>query len=105
MATMRYHERKEAIQYTGSNSTAIGALLTDFTVISETGGVLTVSSGGPTYVINTNDWVCCQQGYLMEVRTPSEFVYFYTVPVQPSELAALEARVAAAEAAILVLQS
>lgn len=105
MAIVRYHERKEAIQYTGSNSAAIGALLTDFTIISETGGVLTVQSGGPTFVINTNDWVCCQQGYLMEVRTPSEFIYFYTELIQTGVVSALDVRLDTAEADIVALDA
>jgi hypothetical protein len=105
MTVVRYHERKEAIQYTGSNSAAIDALVTDFNITSETGGVLTVQSGGPTYVINTNDWVCCQQGYIMEVRTPNEFVYFYTELIQTSQVAALEARTTAAEAAVAALEA
>ena len=105
MTVVRYHERKEAIQYTGSNSAAIDALVTDFAIVSETGGVLTVTAGGPTYVINTNDWVCCQQGYIMEVRTPSEFPYFYTELIQRPEITALDGRLDAAEAEIIALDA
>ena len=64
------------VQYTGSNSAAIVALFTApnlvTTIVSETGGVLTlriVSDGGPfngggdnTFKINNTDYVCDPDG-------------------------------------------
>lgn len=105
MTVVRYHERKEAIQYTGSNSAAIDALIANFNIISEAAGVLTVESGGPTFVVNTNDWVCWVQGFIVEIRTPAEFAYFFTTLSQASELAALAAQVAALDVRVTALEA
>lgn len=105
MTVVRYHERKEAIQYTGANSAAIDALIVNFNIVSEGAGVLTAESGGPNWVININDWVCWQQGYVVEIRTPAEFAYLFTELAMASELAALDARVDAAEAEIDALET
>lgn len=47
----------KAIQYTGSNSADIDAQVPNCSIVSETGGVLTVNVNGREFPIPTNGWV------------------------------------------------
>lgn len=48
---------QQSIQYTGSNSAHIDAQVPNTSIVSEVGGVLTLSCNGDTKILNTNDWL------------------------------------------------
>jgi hypothetical protein len=80
---LSYH----AIQYIGSNSADVDAAITDFTIDSESGGVLNCTSGSIAWTVNTNDWVIFVQGAVYNVHTPAQFAYFYDVNALISDVA------------------
>lgn len=77
MAIVDITESRKAVQYTGSNSAEIDSAITDLTIDSEVAGVLTVTSSGSQYVVNTNDWVLFWQGVITHVFPNSSVNNFY----------------------------
>jgi hypothetical protein len=75
-----------AIQYLGTNSADIDAAINDFSVDSETDGVLYSTSGGVEWEINTSDWVVFYQGTVSQVLNPAQLAYFYDVNAMLSDL-------------------
>lgn len=83
MPALYVAESRRAIQYTGSNSAEIDSAISDFSIDSEAGGVLTVTSGGNQYVANTTDWFVFWQGVVSVVLTDTNLNTFYIVhPVE-----------------------
>lgn len=76
----------KAIQYTGSNSAAIDAAITDFTITSESGGVLHCTSASSSFTVNTNDWVVFTQGAVSGAFDTSTFNYFYDLDARHSDI-------------------
>lgn len=84
-------EKYKAIQYTGSNSTEIDAAITSLTIVSETGGTLTVESptGGTSWAIATNEWVRFTQGAIQSKHSNTDFNTFYARNAVYDDLAAV----------------
>lgn len=78
-------ERKHAVQYDGTNSGDI-ELLFPLTHISETGGVWTFESGGPTWAVNTNDWIVYYQNYVFSTFSPTAFEWFFRCNAECGDL-------------------
>lgn len=78
-----------AIQYDGSNSAEIDSLITYLNIVSETGGVLTVESGGTNFVLNTSDWARYAQGTVTSKFSNSDFNFFYQRNAVHDDLAAV----------------
>jgi len=83
-------ESRQSIQYTGSNSAEIDAAITNLTIDSETGGVLTVTSSGSQYEVNAGDWINFWQGYINGVYTDSQFNFFFTENAIGSDVTGLQ---------------
>lgn len=58
---------RQAVQYTGTNSAEIAALIDDFTVTGEAGGVLTFTSLGVSYTVPTNGYITYWEGAVREM--------------------------------------
>lgn len=86
-------ESRQSIQYTGSNSAEIDSTITNLTIDSETGGVLTVTSAGNQYEINTGDWINYWQGFINGVYTNSQFHFYFIENVPSADYSALAAQV------------
>lgn len=71
-------DRKQAVQYTGTNSADIDGLITQFDITSEVGGVLNFDSAGSSFSANTNDWIVYFQGMVFNTFSPSAFNTFYS---------------------------
>lgn len=82
-------ESREAIQYTGSNSAEIDSVITDLTIDSETGGVLTVTSSGSQFVVNTGDWIVFWQGVILSKHSNASLAVFYFDNALTADLASL----------------
>lgn len=93
MPSIPYVDARRAIQYTGSNSAEIDSEISLFTVVSESGGVLTFNSASSGLVANTGDWIAFTQGYVTGVFNNTDFFTFYVQDVWAADLAALETRV------------
>lgn len=74
---------KRAIQYTGSNSAAIDAAISDFSITSESSGTLNFNSGGNSWSVSTNGWVVFYQGAATQTLTNSEFTNEWAVAESP----------------------
>lgn len=75
----------QAIQYTGSNSAEIDGLITDFTITSESGGVLNFTSQFLNLSANTGDWIRFRLGQVEGVFSSSAFSAGYAqYPTQGS---------------------
>ena len=57
---------RRAVQYTGTNSAEIAALIDDFTVTGETAAGLTFTSDGTSYAVPTNGWITYWEGAVHE---------------------------------------
>lgn len=57
---------RQAVQYTGTNSAEIAALIDDFTVTSEAGGNLTFTSNGVSRTVPTNGYITYWEGAVRE---------------------------------------
>lgn len=81
MPAVNITDRYQAIQYTGSNSAAIDAAVSDLSIVSESGGVLVVQSPvtGSNWTLNTNDWARYTQGTVQSVHSPSAFATYFTI--------------------------
>lgn len=90
MASIYISESRQSIQYTGSNSAAIDAAITDFTIDSQAGGVLTFTSSGNQFVANTGDWINYWQGYVNGVYTNSQFLFYFIQNAAPADITALQ---------------
>jgi len=75
MPAINIVDKYQAIQYTGSNSADIDAAIAQLTIVSESGGVLTVESppSGGTWVLNTGNWARFTQGSIYSTHTNTEF--------------------------------
>lgn len=91
MPAINISESRKAIQWTGSNSAEIDAAITDLTIDSSIGGVLTVTSSGTQFVLNTGDWAAFWQGYINGVYTNSQFNFYFVENAVGSDVDALEA--------------
>jgi len=89
MAAINIVESRKAIQYTGSNSAEIDSTITDLTIDSETGGVLTVTSSGSQYTVNTGDWIVFWQGAILSKHSNATLAVFYLENALASDLASL----------------
>lgn len=98
-------ESRQSIQYTGSNSAEIDSLITDLTIDSETGGVLTVTSSGSQYEIHAGDWINYWQGYINGVYTNAQFNFYFIKNVAPADYTALANQVGTNTANIATLTS
>lgn len=74
----------KAVQYDGTNSTQIDGLITNFDVISESGGTLQFDSSG-TFTAHTNDWIVYAQGNCQGVFPPTDFNNFYDCNISCSD--------------------
>lgn len=104
-------ERKHAVAYDGTNSGDIDALF-PLTTISEAGGVWTFESppAGPTYVVNTNDWIVFYQGYVFGIFSPTAFDMFFRCnaecdDIQANDIQALQEAVETLETQVSDLES
>lgn len=104
-------ERKHAVAYDGTNSGDIDALF-PLTTISEAGGVWTFESppAGPTYVVNTNDWIVFYQGYVFGTFSPTAFDMFFRCnaecdDIQANDIQALQEAVEILETQVSDLES
>lgn len=77
MPVINIVDSRKAIQYTGSNSAEIDSAITDLTIDSESGGVLTVTSSSTQYTVNTGNWIVFWQGYINGVYSNSDFNLFF----------------------------
>ena len=86
MATKTIVARHTAIQYTGANSAEILAADTDLAVISETGGVLTMSyQGSGSHEVATGGWSRYgQDGAWAGVTSEEEFASLYLALEPPA---------------------
>lgn len=84
-------ERKHAVQYDGTNSGDIDNLF-PVTTLSEASGVWTFESppSGPTYVVNTNDWIVFFQNMVFGTYSPTAFDFFYRCNAECGDLQATE---------------
>lgn len=57
---------RQAVRYTGMNSGEIAAIIDDFTVVSEAGGLLTFTSDGTQRSVVTNGWITYWEGAVRE---------------------------------------
>lgn len=55
-------QARRAVKYDGTNSADIAALISDFTVTSETATELNFTSGGQALSVPTNGWLVYHQG-------------------------------------------
>lgn len=80
-------ERKHAVQYDGTNSGDIDALF-PVNTLSEVSGVWTFESPptGPTYVVNTNDWIVFFQNMVFSTYSPTAFDFFYRCNAECADL-------------------
>lgn len=85
-------ESRQSIQYTGANSAAIDAAITDFTIVSEAGGVLDFTSQGNPFTVNTGDWINFWQGYVNGTYTNSQFGFYFIQSANPADISALQAQ-------------
>lgn len=76
----------KAVQYDGTNSAQIDGLITNFDVISESGGVLQFDSSG-TFTAHTNDWVVFAQGSCFGVFPTNDFNNFFDCNISCSDAA------------------
>lgn len=97
-------ERKHAVQYDGTNSADIDNLF-PVNTLSEAGGVWTFESPptGPTYVVNTNDWIVFFQNMVFSTYSPTAFDFFYRCNAECADLSASE--VQALEEAVETLET
>lgn len=89
MPAINIVESRKAVQYTGSNSAEIDSLITDLTIDSESGGVLTVTSASTQYTVNTTDWILFWQGFITHVFTNASLPTYYLGNAVLSDVAAL----------------
>lgn len=54
--TTPVYEQLNAIQYDGTNGSAIAALITNGSVTTDTGTLLVIEDGGSEYSADLNDW-------------------------------------------------
>lgn len=59
--------------YSGSNSADLNDAITDFTITSESSGVLNFNSGGSSFTLNTGDYVVFQHGAVYNVFGDTTF--------------------------------
>lgn len=100
-----YIERKAVVQYTGSNSAEIDALISNFNITSESGGVLNFVSGSGTFTANTGDWLCYIQGAVNEVWDTGLMNFFYNKYWSADESIALSGTVSTMQASLTALQA
>lgn len=63
---------RQAVKYTGTNSGEISALIDDFTVTSEAGGILTFTSNGVSRTVPTNGYITYWEGAVREATYANE---------------------------------
>jgi hypothetical protein len=106
MASVNIVESRKSIQYSGANSTEIDSEITDLTIDSEIAGVLTVTSNGSQYVVNTGDWINFWQGYIQGVFSNATFgLYYIAHPVGDVDISELETAIDDLEDAVSGLSS
>jgi len=99
MPSIPFVDNRRAIQYTGSNSAEIDATIPNFTIVSESGGVLDFTSVG-SYTANTGQWITYTQGNVSGVFDNADFFTFYVENALAGDVAALDTRLDAAETAL-----
>lgn len=90
MPALYVAESRRAIQYNGSNSAEIDSVISDFSIDSEVGGLLTATSGGNQFFINTTDWVVFWQGVVSVCLTNANLNTFYIVHPVEGDLVAIQ---------------
>lgn len=96
-------DKVKAIQYTGSNSAEIDSLITDFTIVSETGGVLTFTSSGGNFIAATSDYIKYTQGFVLNTYTPSFFDFAFIRNAVYSDLTAITTAVTTLQSQVAAL--
>lgn len=104
MPSIAYVDNRRAIQYTGSNSAEIDAEIPNFTIVSEGAGVLDFTSAGPGSA-TIGQWIAFTQGNVSGVFDNADFFTFYAQSVLGADVAALDTRLDAAEAALAAVGS
>lgn len=63
---------RQAVQYTGTNSAEIAALIPDFTVTAETATDMTFTSLGTSYTVPRNGYITYWEGAVQETPFANE---------------------------------
>lgn len=107
MPTTAYNmtERRFAVQYTGSNSAEIDAIIANFVITNEAGGVLDFTSNGSPWTANATDWICFQQNTVDQIHSAALFAFYFTRYPDIAALAAVEADVAVVEADVAAVEA
>lgn len=93
MPAVNICESRKAIQWTGSNAAEIDAAITDLTIDSNVGGVLTVTSSSTQFVLNTGDWATYWQGYINGIYTNAQFNFYFLANAITSDMTSMQTQV------------
>jgi hypothetical protein len=107
MPAINIVDKFKAVQYTGSNSAEIQSLVTNTTLISESGGVLVLESptGSMVWTINTGDWVRYTQNQISNIVTDSSFGYYYIRNAVNDDLTSIISDISDLQVAVTALQA
>lgn len=107
MTTTPQHivDKRWAVKYTGSNSGEIDALITQFDIVSESGGTLNFTSNSSSFSCTTNQWIVYLQGQVFGVYSQTDFDNFYSCNPVCADLTSLQSTVTSNSSAITTLQS
>lgn len=105
MPAVNIVESRKAIQWTGSNAAEIDSAITDLTIDSNVGGVLTVTSSGNQFVLNTGDWATYWQGFINGIYTNAQYNFYFLANAVSGDLSTLTSQVSSNTSAITTLQS
>lgn len=105
MPAVNICESRKAIQWTGSNAAEVDSSITDLTIDSNVGGVLTVTSNGTQFVLNTGDWAAYWQGYINGIYTNAQFNFYFLANAVTGDLSSMQTTINNNSSAITTLQS
>lgn len=88
MTTTPLHivDKRWAAKYTGTNSADLDALITQFDIVSESGGTLNFTSASSSFTAFTNDWIIYTQGMVYGVFNQAGFDNFFSCNASCSDL-------------------
>lgn len=97
----------KAIQYTGSNSAEIDAAITQFDIVSETGGVLTFESptGSAWPTVSNGDWIGFISGAVSSVQSNTDHNNSFTRNAIYSDISGFASDITDLQAAVDALES
>lgn len=106
MTTTPVHivDKRWAVKYTGSNSAEIDALITQFDIVSESGGTLTFTSNSSNFTATTNQWIVYLQGMVFGVFSQSDFDNFFSCNASCADITTLQSSISSNSSAITTLQ-